>query len=216
MTTAPYNAISSYSRVKILQSLQVRGQRTIADLCAATDLHPNTVREHLQRLINGGYVITETEHRTTRGRPRTLYSAATGAHRVSPIAQRKAREAAQRGDLMRRVMPWTDDADADLPTSAVHQIDALVEDLVEAGFDPAVDERTLTVDISPCPHASAEPTHRETLCAVHLGLMNSVLAQADGPLRVDAMAASCDPKQCIVRLMLAERAATSTRLPVAV
>lgn len=212
MTTAPYNAISSYSRVKILQRLQVRGQQTIADLCGATDLHPNTVREHLQRLINGGYVVTETEHRTTRGRPRTLYSAASGAHRVSPIAQRKAREAAQRGDLMRRVMPWTEDADAGLPTTAVHQIDALVEDLVEAGFDPAVDEGALTVDITPCPHADADPAQRETLCAVHLGLMDSVLVQAGGPLRVDAMAASCDPMQCVVRLMLAERAASGRRL----
>lgn len=107
---------------------------------------------------------------------------------------------------MRRVMPWTATSGSALPTEAVHQIDALVEDLAEAGFDPAVDERSLTVDITPCPHADAEPAHRDTLCAVHLGLMDSVLAQAGGPLRVDTMAASCDPRQCVVRLMLAARA----------
>lgn len=211
MTTATYSAISSYSRVQILHTLQKRGQRTITDLREATGLHPNTVREHLQRLIDGGYIVAETERRTTRGRPRVLYSAASGTHQASPIAQQKARAAAERGDLMRRVMPWTDAADAALPTDAVHQIDALVEDLVDAGFDPAVDESTLTVDITPCPHAEAAPEHRDTLCAVHLTLMDAVLTQAGGPLRVDAMAASCDPKQCVVRLMLAQKNAAASR-----
>jgi predicted ArsR family transcriptional regulator len=207
MTTVPYNALSSYSRVKILHALQLRGERTISELCAATGLHPNTVREHLQRLMDGGYVVSEGEDRHTRGRPRVLYSAASGAHRVSPVAQRKARAAAERGDLMRRVMPWTDAAaDAALPTDAVHQLDALIEDLLDAGFEPGVDERTLTLDITPCPHADAQGDQRDTLCAVHLGLMDSVLAQAGGPLRVDTMAASCDPAQCVVRLMLARRA----------
>jgi predicted ArsR family transcriptional regulator len=212
MTTVPYSAISSYSRVQILHALQTGGRRTIADLCAATGLHPNTVREHLQRLLDGGYIVTENEHRHTRGRPRALYSAAGGAHPANPIAQRKARAAAERGDLMRRVMPWTDAADPALPTDAVHQLDALVEDLVDAGFDPAIDEDELRVDITPCPHADAEPEHRDTLCAVHLGLMDSVLAQAGGPLRVDAMAASCDPRQCVVRLMLASRASATPAL----
>jgi predicted ArsR family transcriptional regulator len=209
MTTVPYNAISSYSRVKILHALQTRGERTIAELCDATALHPNTVREHLQRLMDGGYVVAESEHRQTRGRPRTLYSAASGSHRVSPIAQQKARAAAQRGDLMRRVMPWTATPDSALPAAAVHQIDALVEDLVEAGFDPAIDENSLTLDITPCPHADTEAEHRDTLCAVHLGLMDSVLAQAGGPLRIDTMAAACDPRQCVVRLMLAARAVSA-------
>lgn len=203
MTTAPYSAISSTSRVQILHTLQKGGQRTIADLCETTGLHPNTVREHLQRLIDGGYIVTETENRTTRGRPRVLYSAASGTHLASPIAQQKAREAARRGDLMRRVMPWTDGVNPDLPAEAVHQIDALVDDLLDAGFDPDVDEAALTVDISPCPNAAAGVAQRETLCTVHLTLMDAVLTQAGGPLRVDAMAASCDPMQCIVRLRIA-------------
>ena len=56
MTRPAYSAISSYSRVRVLHLLQQRPQRTIAELCQSTGLHPNTVREHLQRLIDGGYV----------------------------------------------------------------------------------------------------------------------------------------------------------------
>lgn len=215
MTTVAYSAISSFSRVQILDALQNRGQRTVAELCEATALHPNTVREHLHRLIDGGYIVAETEHRTVRGRPRVLYTAASGRHAVSPIAQRKAREAARRGDLMRRVMPWTSPEETALSTDAVHQLDALVDDLVDAGFDPGVDETTLTVDITPCPHADSAPQNRETLCTVHLTLMDAVLAQAGGPLRVDTMAASCDPRQCVVHLLLAQREAATPMLAAA-
>ncbi|MDQ1130811.1 winged helix-turn-helix transcriptional regulator [Microbacterium sp. SORGH_AS_0888] len=194
---AAYSAISSYSRVQLLHLLQGRPQRSIAELCEATGLHANTVREHMQRLIDGGYVVAETEKRTVRGRPRVLYSAAS-PDEASPIAQRKARDAARRGDLMRRVLPGAHAAG--LPTEALHQLDALTDDLGDAGFDPLVDESALTVDLSPCPHGTATDADRRVLCHVHLGLMDGVLAQAGGPLRVAGMAPSCDPTQCVVRL----------------
>jgi predicted ArsR family transcriptional regulator len=196
--TAGYSAISSYSRVEIMHLLQQRPQRPISELCAATGLHANTVREHVQRLMDAGYVIAETERRTTRGRPRVLYSAATGAGEASsPVAVRRAEQAARRGDLLRRV--YGSDPDAELGADELHQLDALVEDLGDAGFEPIVDERELTVDLTPCPHAP-ETEHRGILCGVHVGLMDSVLAQAGGPLRVEGITPSCDPTHCVVQL----------------
>ncbi|WP_127476696.1 helix-turn-helix transcriptional regulator [Microbacterium sulfonylureivorans] len=195
---AGYSAISSYSRVEIMHLVQQRPRRPIAELVDATGLHPNTVREHLQRLIDAGYVIAETERRITRGRPRVLYTAATGEPAASsPVAVRKARDAARRGDLLRTVYPT--DAGETLSADALHQLDALVEDLGTAGFDPLVDEGALTVDLTPCPHGAAAE-HRGTLCGVHVGLMDGVLAQAGGPLRVDGIAPSCDPSHCVVHL----------------
>lgn len=199
MARPAYSAISSPSRVQILRLLQLRPARTIAELTEATGLHANTIREHLQRLIDGGYVVAESEHRTTRGRPRVLYSAATGGGEASsPVARRKARDAALRGDLMRRVLPHTDSPD--LTDDAVHQLDALIDDLEASGFDPVVDEQSLTVDLTPCAHAEAAPGEREVLCAVHLGLMRSVLAEARGPLALDGMLPACDPAECVVQL----------------
>lgn len=207
MSSVTYSAISSYSRVRILYLLQRQPERTVTELCEATGLHANTIREHLQRLVEGGYVVSAVEHRTTRGRPRVLYSAATGRGRAktSPVARTKAEAAARRGDLMRRIMPWTDVED--LPTDAIHQLDALVEDLSTAGFDPVVDEAALTVDLSPCPHASTTGEARATLCAVHLGLMDSVLSQAGGPLRAVCVAASTRPDDCVVTLALGRKSA---------
>ncbi|WP_194764992.1 helix-turn-helix transcriptional regulator [Microbacterium sp. UFMG61] len=209
--------ISSFSRVRILHALfeggtgQSRAERTIGELCEATGLHPNTVREHLQRLIEGGYVIQASEHRTTRGRPRTLYSAATGmSDASSPIARDKAKAAAERGDLLRRVLPASASA---LGRDATYQLDALIEHLEESGFEPVVDDEQLTVDLSPCPHAAGRAEDRPMLCSVHLGLMQGVLTEAGGPLaaeavRTPALAADCAvPAECVVQLRLTEMTA---------
>ncbi|MGM1017843.1 MAG: helix-turn-helix transcriptional regulator [Actinomycetota bacterium] len=197
--------ISSYSRVQILHLVQSRSERTIRELCDATGLHANTVREHLQRLIEGGYVIQATEHRTTRGRPRTLFSAATGAPDASsPVARDKVTAAARRGDLMRRLLPG---ASSELGQDAIYQLDALVEHLEESGFAPVIDDEELTVDLTPCPHAAGRPEHRPMLCAVHLGLMQGVLAQAGGPLGADCVRAAELPEECTVQLRLIETSA---------
>lgn len=190
--------ISTYSRVQLLHLVQSRSERTIGELCEATGLHANTVREHLQRLIEGGYVIATTEHRTTRGRPRTLYTAATGAPGASsPVARDKAKAAARRGDLMRRMLPA---AASDLSQSATYQLDALVEHLEESGFEPVVDDVRLTIDLSPCPHAAGRPEDRPLLCQVHLGLMQGVLTEAGGPLAADCVRTSAESTDCTVQL----------------
>ena len=188
--------ISSFSRVQILHLVQSRPDRTIGELCEATRLHANTVREHLQRLIDGGYVIAQVEHRATRGRPRTLYSAATGAPGASsPVAREKAKAAAVRGDIMRRIVPG---AASDLGPAADNQLDALIEHLEESGFEPVVDDARLTVDLTPCPHAAARPEDRPVLCRVHLSLMQGVLAEAGGPLT--AACVSGEQSECTVHL----------------
>lgn len=196
--------ISSYSRVQILQLVQTRADRTIAELTAATGLHANTVREHLQRLIDGGYIVEKREHRTTRGRPRMLYSAATGRPDASsPVLRDKVSAAARRGDVMRRLMP---DAASDLPEAATHQLDALVEHFEESGFEPRVDSDALCVELTPCPHAAARPEDRDVLCAVHLGLMQGVLTEAGGPLSAESVDDPTTPDECTVRLRMAQRA----------
>jgi predicted ArsR family transcriptional regulator len=197
--------ISSFSRVQLLHQVQTRPQRTIGELCEATGLHANTVREHLQRLTEGGYVVQTTEHRTTRGRPRTLYSAATGeGDASSPIARDKVTAAARRGDLLRRVLPGTASA---LGRAATYQLDALIEHLEESGFEPVVDDEQLTVDLSPCPHAAGRAEDRPMLCQVHLGLMQGVLTEAGGPLAAETVRTTAVPADCTVQLRLAEMSA---------
>ena len=70
-----YRALASESRVQILHVLQQRGGALPVDeIAPAVGLHINTAREHLDRLVASGFVHREPEVRTTRGRPRMLYS----------------------------------------------------------------------------------------------------------------------------------------------
>lgn len=194
-----YSPISNYSRVEIMHLIQTSPRRTVAEISAATNLHPNTVREHLQRLMDAGHVLQEREVRTVRGRPRVLYSAATGetSETSSPIAKERVQAAAKRGDLMRRALPHTAGS---LETKATHQMDAVIDDLIDAGFDPLIDEENLTIDLTPCPHATSQADHRDTLCSVHLGLIQGVLNEAGGPLEVVGMEPSCNPADCVIHL----------------
>lgn len=194
-------ALSHESRIEIVAALLERSRRSIAELAAATGLHENTVREHVQRLIDDGYVVTAREHRARRGRPRVLYSAADGDEAQSDVLRARVRAAAERGDLLRRIYPECASA---LDAEAVHQLDAVVEDLVDAGFDPAVDEQHLTIDLTPCAHDGADPARRAVRCRVHLALLQGVLAAAGGPLVVDGLRSSCDPSQCVIQLLRAD------------
>lgn len=199
--TVGYSAISSRSRVELLAAMAGRTECTLAELTAATGLHPNTVREHLQRLEDEGHVVRTTERRTHRGRPRVLYSAVLGDEPVtSPVAQRRVRDAAARGDLMRRVLPGSAPG-GDLSREAVHQLDAILDHLCDAGFDPAFDEDGLSLDVTPCVHQAVQADHREKLCAVHLAMMQSVLAEAGGPLRAVAVRTEGMTNGCVVQLV---------------
>lgn len=200
--------------MQILHLVQQRPERTVAELVEATQLHSNTVREHLQRLIDGGHIVAHTEQRTVRGRPRTLFSAIDGTTPLSsPIAKQKARDAAARGDLMRKVMPWTNTSGLAHGSATLHQIDALIDHLHESGLDPIVDERALSIDLRPCPHATAEPAHRALVCAAHLGIMRGVLAEAGGPLEAHRVENGTTAQGCVVALVISGPVATQKVLP---
>jgi predicted ArsR family transcriptional regulator len=77
-----YRALASDKRVAMLHELQRRGEPLgIDELAISVGLHVNTAREHLERLIDSGFVESKPEQRTTRGRPRILYSA---VERIAP------------------------------------------------------------------------------------------------------------------------------------
>ncbi len=62
------------SRQRVLRALcRVAAPVPLADVAAAVGLHANTVREHLEALVEDGRVTTWHEHTGARGRPRALY-----------------------------------------------------------------------------------------------------------------------------------------------
>lgn len=211
--TETFRTLASPSRVEILHLLQERDRRTLAELVEATGLHPNTVREHLQRLARRGYVTSAVETRTTRGRPRTLYSAATGADAATnDDVARSVASAAERGDQLRRYLAATHPAGETagagptptgpqpLPDSALVQIDALDDHLDQSGFRASISPAALDVHITDCPYQAMVAESQGMVCVVHLGLVRTVLAQAGGPVTARELLPFSGPGCCTLTL----------------
>lgn len=215
--------LASTSRVEIMHVLQDRGPSTIDVLVDATDLHPNTVREHLARLIEGDLVRSEPEKRTTRGRPRMTYRATSSADiRNDPeaasilersIAQAALTEALVRGfsrdgaaDRAREAgrevgRGLGQSGDAPEPDSRDRELLALSAHLDSFGFDPELERENLTYHLWRCPFKEMAQERPDVVCAVHAGLAQGVLDQAGGSLGVAELTPFVGPSHCTLRLI---------------
>ena len=70
------------SRRRVLGALrEARHALDVQDAAGRVALHPNTVRFHLDGLVEAGLAAREAEDRTRPGRPRTMYAATTVARK---------------------------------------------------------------------------------------------------------------------------------------
>lgn len=197
---AVQRTLSSLSRVRILHVLQNTTNISIDELCERSGLHPNTVREHINRLIDDGFVLSRLEPRSRRGRPRVLYNAARGDEGADTVQGMKVRAAHERSEVARKVF-------ADLPRATdapavMRQLDALDDHLDQVGFEPVIDQANRLVELNECPFREMVAQNPRVVCAVHLGLIQMVMAQADGPATATEIRPFVQPEQCHVMLNL--------------
>lgn len=198
-----HRTLSSLSRVQLLFLLQRQGEQTADELAAEVQLHHNTVREHLQRLIEDGFVLARSEERNTRGRPRVFYTARTGHECLDDVGERKLESAQNRADLFKRVLrgqavdePLDEAADEEI----TRQLEILEDHLEQVGFDPAIDRTNLEIELFSCPFKLMVSAHPGIVCAVHLGLIDMMLAITQGPLAADQLHPFATPGVCKLHL----------------
>ena len=171
---------------------------TVAALSAQIGQHPNTIREHLDRLSTGGLVIRTQSVAQGRGRPAWLYSAvrAVGSDRgareyaalASVLAAQVGRISAQPGaDAIEAGRMWGRElvrgsqlrqgqiSGSALSLSAVATRRTVVTLLDELGFAPCADARVSVVRLRRCPLLEAAHRNPEVVCSVHLGLVRGAL-----------------------------------------
>jgi predicted ArsR family transcriptional regulator len=158
---------------------------TTAEIADTLELHPNTVRPHLERMREVGLVQVESTARGEVGRPQHRYSVAPGAPSLGLEPPRLPMLARLVLSIASRVGAGAGDAEAvgrdegtdratrylDAPSS----LEALVADLDRLGFDPVVsegdDEDTAVVAFAHCPFADVAAEHPQLVCALHRGLV---------------------------------------------
>jgi len=212
---ATYGALAVRSRRQLLDVLRAaEHQLDIPALADATGLHPNTVRFHLDILVQAGFVEERRQQRGTRGRPRMVYGPVTSVRsddgyqllaemlvsHLDQTAQSNDAEAAGRA-WARRIRPATPAGHGDL-TTATRTVVAL---FTEMGFDPAttVHRRGNRIDLRACPFRALAARHRAVVCGLHLGLLQETVEQASAGTVSAELSPFARPDLCIADLTTA-------------
>lgn len=182
-----------------------------AELAERLELHPNTVRLHLERLREAGIVEAEAVHRGTVGRPQHRYSLAAGApglgldppaHVVlagllAALAEQYGVSGADATAIGRR---WGDEAARRTRTTAC--LGTLAEQLDTLGFDPYVDsepepDEPIRIDFMHCPFRELAEAYPELVCNLHRGLCEGIVENRGGG-SIHEFATLYDPEPCHV------------------
>ncbi len=183
---------------------------SIAAVAAELDLHVNTAREHLDRLVSSGLARRSRLAPSGRGRPGWGY---TPSPRRSPaaaeyvtLARVLADHVAEHGGDVRRDMislgrRWGHSlADADR-TADEPADDTVVRLLGDLGFDPDVSGQapSVRVRLRRCPILEVARQRPEVVCQVHRGIVEGVLEARHAPRDV-SLQAFAEPGACLLHL----------------
>lgn len=220
---------SSGRRAEVLRILaQAAGPRTIGEIAAHLDAHPNTVRFHLDALCRTGQVERAEPDRRGTGRPPLRYRAVrvmdpTGPRHYRLLAEilvqdlaaeprSGRRRAAQAGRAWGRHLAAAPAAsrpvtDVTNPQESVRWLMTLLDEL---GFAP---ERRQEIEqqgdgrqgigLRHCPFLELAEARSDIVCQVHLGMMQGALQAWHAPWAVDRLRPFVEPDLCLTQLSAA-------------
>ncbi|ADT99452.1 MULTISPECIES: helix-turn-helix transcriptional regulator [Mycolicibacterium] len=182
-TVAGYPPLSR-QRLCVLDYVRTHAPVRITAVAAALDLHPNTVREHLDALTGHGLAERVTETPSKRGRPAALYRPSAAdpaipaqdyAGLATALAGHIARTSTQpERDARAAGASWghelcDDTVTTDDPRAAVLTV------LARLGFGPDADGPDGSIALRSCPLLEAARRYPAIVCQVHLGIVEGVL-----------------------------------------
>lgn len=210
----------SGSRALILRMIQEQGDLIgVQDLCAASGLHPNTVRTHLDALLAAGEIEREQAPVTGRGRPLWLYRRA--AKKLSPyemLTEALTHQLDQVADpalLTSAAKRWADaatDGDEILPTNTDEAVDQVAKSLENVGFSVSLSRIGDEITISECPYAAIVET-QPRVCNIHAALVVELLSRSAQPVTLDRLDVWVKPGICVAHLNRADLNPTRSITP---
>jgi predicted ArsR family transcriptional regulator len=168
-----------------------------AEIAETLELHPNTVRPHLERMRELGLVDVTTAATGAVGRPQHRYAIADDAPSlgleppVFPLLTRvllagAAASGVDPNDLVEAGRDQGRVAQATIPRS-VRCVDALERQLAELGFDPArvEEDGAVTIAFSHCPFRELAEAHPDLVCSIHRGMVEGFVDERGGAAVID-------------------------------
>lgn len=198
------------SRDQILQLLRDSATpMSIEDLCAATGLHGNTVRGHLEVLAAGGDVTRTRGTTGGRGRPPWLYHASNRGQvvvdelRATLEAQLGARESVDEVFVIEAAERWAEAMGPDFSprevTTPDEAVAAAADALTRVGFSAEASPLGDSITLRTCPYATLIADH-PVICDIHTALLTDLLDRAGQGVEVEQMQVWATPTACLARL----------------
>lgn len=193
---------------------------SIAQIADEMGVHPNTVRFHLDTLVEEGRVeLAEPDHKG-RGRPALLFRAVRqmdrgGTRRFRLLAEILTIGLATDADPSSKALAagraWGQRLrpmeDAEQPLDAEESTEHLVDMLDELGFEPEWIEPEAEqpdggkqLGLRHCPFLELAESCTDVVCPIHLGLMQGALEAWHAPLAIDRLDAFAEPDLCVAHL----------------
>ncbi|CAN5562819.1 helix-turn-helix domain-containing protein [soil metagenome] len=205
----------------MLQTLKAASTpQSVNDLAEQLDVHPNTVRFHLTRLLAGGQVERMVSTPGDTGRPAQLFGPTQGMDPSGPRGYQVLAEvlvagladgpgpgasALQAGRSWGRQQaqsrPVQPNEVAAGPGDAVAQLVSLLD---EIGFAPEWDGAydQAAIELRHCPFLELTRTQSAIVCPIHLGLMQGALEAWDAPVGVARLEPFVEPDVCLAHLSI--------------
>lgn len=190
---------------------------SIAYLARLLEIHPNTVRFHLDHLIERGLVEQVPAAPSGAGRPASMFQAVRRMDPGGPRGYRVLAEILSEGlasgkhpqrDAMALGRAWgaTQAGSAvasKAPRSSV-AVSQMVTRLDELGFAPERDRQSaddhIRIGLRHCPFLELAQSRPEVICSAHLGIMQGLAEGWQAPFIVERLDPLVEPDRCVVHL----------------
>lgn len=219
----PRRVLASRRRAELLQVLREHNDAlSVAEIATEIGMHANTVRAHLDALVESGHVERTTDARGTPGRPRQVY-AATGApsadrdyrlladiltHHLAASSPDPGHVALMAGRTWALANPPSSPpSPRPGTTTTVSSLDEppdplapVLRMLSAAGFAPELAEDRSAIRLRHCPFRELATRNAAVVCQMHLGLIQGSLACQDTTVEATQIAPFVEPGLCLVSL----------------
>ena len=229
-----HKVLASVSRMAVLELLRSRARPLgVGEVAQHVGLHQNTVRSHLDLLVDSGYAIRPSEAPSGPGRPRMVYEATAApagednyrllaevlAQHIVATSERPGEAAVNAGrswaaSTGRR--GHTDDGAgtaAALPISEDAAIVEVVRMLGDSGFAPELSADGTSINLHRCPFRELAVSHPDVVCGAHLGIIQGALTELGTMVSATRLLPFVTPGLCVTTLARSATAAGQRKDP---